>query len=57
MNQPTTEPKPSPEKKKPRQPIAYTVGAPIAVVLFIALLIGATIAVRSKAPTGSERRE
>ncbi|MFG0291974.1 MAG: hypothetical protein ACF8MJ_02340 [Phycisphaerales bacterium JB050] len=55
MNTPTA---PSNEsRKKPRQPIAYTVGAPIAVVLFIALLIGATIAVRSKAPTGSERRE
>jgi hypothetical protein len=51
------EPTPANQKKKARQPIAYTVGAPIAVVLFVALLIGATLAVRSKAPTGSERRE
>lgn len=46
----------APQKKKPRQPISYTVGVPIAVVLFITLLIGAVILVRSTAPTGSERR-
>lgn len=44
------------QPKKVRQPISYTVGVPIAVVLFITLLIGAVIAVRSTAPTGSERR-
>ncbi len=44
-------------KKKARQPIAYTVGAPVAIVLFVSLLIGSVIVVRSMTPTGSERRE
>jgi hypothetical protein len=47
----------APEKKKPRQPIAYTVGAPIAVVLFVSLLIGSVLVIRSTMPTGSERRD
>jgi len=45
------------EKKKPRQPIAYTVGAPIAVILFVSLLIGSILVIRSTMPTGSERRD
>ncbi len=48
--------KPQAEAKKIRQPIAYTIGAPVAIVLFIALLVGAIFAVRTKTPTGSERR-
>jgi hypothetical protein len=49
--------KPQDESKKTRQPIAYTIGAPIATVLFIALLIGSIIVVRGRTLTGSERRD
>jgi hypothetical protein len=45
------------QPKKPRQPVAYTVGAPVAIVLFVALLIGSVIVVRSSTNTGAERRE
>jgi len=47
----------APDNKKTRQPIAYTVGAPIATVLFISLLIGSVLVIRSTMPTGSERRD
>jgi len=48
---------PSPPTGKTRQPIAYTVGAPIATVLFISLLIGSIVVIRGNMPTGSERRD
>ncbi|XHC24655.1 MAG: hypothetical protein ACFHWZ_09910 [Phycisphaerales bacterium] len=37
--------------KKVKQPIAYTVGAPVAIVLFVSLLIGSVIVVRSMTNT------
>ncbi|MFU8829409.1 MAG: hypothetical protein ACNA8P_08245 [Phycisphaerales bacterium] len=46
----------TPEKNKPRQPISYTVGVPVAAVLFISLLIGAILLVRTNMPTQGERR-
>lgn len=42
--------------KKSRHPISYTVGAPVAIVLFVALLIGSIIVVRANTNTGAERR-
>ena len=45
------------QSKKSRQPIAYTVGAPIAIVLFVSLLIGSIIVVRSMTSTGADRRD
>jgi len=43
--------------RKAKQPIAYTVGAPVAIVLFVSLLIGSVIVVRGMTNTGAQQRE